>query len=66
MICLLTEKINTSFKPADRRKHLVKILNGCVLTSTLWSYHNGNLGFISYSCVMVTFSSCSTSSFNHR
>ena len=32
---------------------------------TLWSYHYGNLGFVTYSGVKVTFSSCSISSFNH-
>ena len=33
--------------------------------STLYSYHYGNLGHVTYSGVKVTFS-CSISSFNHR
>ena len=37
-----------------------------VYIRTLWSYHYGNLGFITYSGVKVNFSSCSISSFNHR
>ena len=32
----------------------------------LWSYYYGNLGFVTYFGVKVTFSSCSISSFNHR
>ena len=36
-----------------------------VLTS-LYSYHYGNFGLVTYSGVRVTFSSCSISSFNHR
>ena len=32
----------------------------------LWSYPYGNLDFVTYSGVKVTFSSCSISSFNNR
>ena len=35
-------------------------------TSSLWSYHYGNLGLVTYFGVKVTFSSCSIFSFNHR
>ena len=33
---------------------------------SLWSYHYGNLGLVTYLGVKVTFSSCSISSFNQR
>ena len=33
---------------------------------SLWSYHYGNVGLVTYFGVKVTFSSCSISSFNHR
>ena len=36
------------------------------ISQSLWSYHYGNLGLVTYSGVQVTFPSCSISSFNHR
>ena len=35
------------------------------LPISLWSYHYGNLGLVTYFSVKVTFSSCSISSLNH-
>ena len=58
--------LHANNKGAHQPAHLRSLFTTFVilsLQSTLWSYHYCNLGFVTYSGVKVTFSSCSISSF---
>ena len=56
-------------KDAHGTPDKIRALSDFTLITTshsLWSYHYGNLGLVTYFGVKVTFSLCSISSFNHR